>query len=201
MSQYELSAQIIQRAFKRFKKSPSLSKCFNCRNPIGFRDKKMVLACEQKNGTYSHKDCSIKNVNDVCPFCYVKVKDRYVSVKSIYGNVKRPEFVHELNNGVIQKWHRECHKVMTYGFENKNKVLNDLDRPINKGSRGSCLVCGDEVTDKTKRYQVVNTQRGTIGTYVHGKCYTFWINPKFTLSNSKIKVVEANDNFTYLEVN
>ena len=101
-----------------------------------------------------------------------------------------------MNNGVIQKWHRECHKVMTYGFSNKNKTSNGLNELSHK-SRGYCLVCGDEVTDKHYRIQIINTERGIKGTYIHGKCRVFWVNPKFTCSNSRIKVINS-DNYTEL---
>ena len=190
MTQYEkqhIAANIIQRAIKKYNKCLGYSKCYICREQLYRRfgeDNKIVQvkAAPGKLGLFAHKTCiksnTCNNSNNICPFCNVEVLDRYRCIQSVWGNIKNePLYVNEKTSNVIQKWHSECHRAMTYGFPIKAK-LNNIDKKDNTW-RGNCLVCETPVWEKQCSRQVQASMVGEHGTYIHDKCFMTWITPKF----------------------
>ena len=84
---------------------------------------------------------------------------------------------------------------MTFGFINKNDTCDTIgsdtyDYGIE--SRGKCLVCGEVVTNRMDRQQVINTTRGKYGSYIHAKCNMLWLNPRFIQTSCRIKYRNGN---------
>ena len=191
MDQYHVAAQKIQTAFKCYTSDLRRSKCCNCRILLGDAICVYTISCKYKFGAYRHKKCNIEKMLTICPYCNIDVSDSYVYVRCVNGDIpNEPKFIHEKTVNGIQKWHMECHRAMTFGFVNKNTPdCEEIDDP---DYRGKCLVCGEVVTNRMDRQQVINTTRGKYGSYIHGKCNMLWLNPRFIQTSCRIKYRNGN---------
>ena len=183
ISEKKKAVKIIRDAFKRYKYK-GYSKCYICRESLciksGFDNICQVIAASGKLGLYAHNECRKKTIecNKICPYCNGEVLDKYHNIQSIWGNIKKhPMFIYEKTNFGLQKWHSDCHRAITYGFQKKQQ-LNKTQK-IDKTWRGYCLVCDEPIFKKQCRYQVTGAKSGEYGTYIHDKCYSKWINPRF----------------------